>query len=87
MTPVRRLCWESPGDVRRVGCPSADIIVAPLIDRMSDLGMSNIWQESYPRVSDWYARMQARPAFQQTFYRGSRMSEFLNLSPAIKEHA
>ncbi len=62
----------------------ADIIVAPLIDRMNDLGMSEIWTGKYPRVTDWYARMQARPAFQQTFYAGSRMSEFLPLTPAIK---
>jgi glutathione S-transferase len=63
----------------------ADIIVAPLIDRMSDLGMSSIWEASFPRVTDWYERMKARPAFQQTFYPGARMSEFLNLTPAIKE--
>lgn len=63
----------------------ADIIVAPLIDRMADLGMSEIWQEKYPRVADWYDRMQARPAFKKTFYPGARMSEFLPLSPAIKE--
>jgi len=29
--------------------------------------------------------MKARPAFQQTFYPGSRMSEFLALRPAIVE--
>ena len=51
---------------------------------MNDLGMSEIWTGKYPRVTDWYARMQARPAFQQTFYAGSRMSEFLPLTPAIK---
>ena len=61
----------------------ADIIVAPLIDRMADLGFSDIW-DAYPRVGDWYARMQARPAFQQTFYKGARMSEFLPLAPAFK---
>jgi glutathione S-transferase len=63
----------------------ADIIVAPLIDRMADLGMSEIWEQKYSRVTDWYARMKSRPAFQKTFYRGARMSEFLPLSPAIKE--
>jgi glutathione S-transferase len=63
----------------------ADIIVTPLIDRMADLGMDHIWAEKFPRVADWYERMQARPAFQQTFYPGSRMSEFLTLAPAIKE--
>jgi len=62
----------------------ADIIVTPLIDRMNDLGLSDIWEKKYPRVSDWYGRMRARPAFQQTFYRGARMSEFLSLTAAIK---
>ena len=63
----------------------ADIIVAPLIDRMADLGFSDIWEGKYPRVTEWYQRMQARPAFKATFYPGSRMSEFLPLAPAIKE--
>lgn len=61
----------------------ADIIVAPLIDRMADLGFSRIWTDKYRRVTEWYERMKARPAFQQTFYPGSRMSEFLPLRPAV----
>jgi glutathione S-transferase len=61
----------------------ADIIVAPLIDRMADLGYSSIWEGKYPRVGGWYARMKQRLAFQATFYPGSRMSEFLPLRPAI----
>lgn len=65
----------------------ADVIVAPLIDRMNDLGMSMIWEDAYPRVTDWYERTKARPSFQQTFYPGARMSEFLDLTPAIKEDA
>ena len=65
----------------------ADIIVAPLIDRMTDLGMSSIWEKPFPRVTDWYERTKARPSFQQTFYPGARMSEFLSLTPAIKEDA
>lgn len=63
----------------------ADVIVAPLIDRMADLGFSDIWKDNFPRVTAWYERMQARPAFQATFYPGTRMSEFLPLTPAIKE--
>lgn len=63
----------------------ADVIIAPLIDRMADLGFSDIWEDSFPRVTAWYQRMQARPAFQATFYPGTRMSEFLPLTPAIKE--
>lgn len=62
----------------------ADVIVAPLIDRMADLGFSGLWTEKYPRATDWYARMKARPAFQKAFYPGARLSEKLALSPAIK---
>lgn len=63
----------------------ADIIVAPLIDRMADLGYADIWEGKYPRVTEWYERMQARPAFQAAFYPGTRMSEFLPLTPAVKD--
>ena len=63
----------------------ADIVVTPSIDRMADLGYSHIWDEKYPRVADWYARMQARPAFQQAFYKGTRMSETFPLRPAVAE--
>jgi glutathione S-transferase len=59
----------------------ADIVVAPLIDRMADLGKADLWEGRYPRVTDWYARMQARPAFRETFYPGARVSEFLKLRP------
>lgn len=63
----------------------ADIIVAPLIDRMADLGYSEIWDGAFPRVTEWYERMRQRPAFQETFYPGSRMSEFLPLQPAVND--
>jgi len=63
----------------------ADIVVTPSIDRMADLGYAKIWDGKYPRVTDWYARMQARPAFQATYYKGTRMSETYTLSPAIKD--
>lgn len=58
----------------------ADIIVTPLIDRMNDLGYSDLWAD-LPQVVDWYARTQERPSFQKTFYRNSRVSEFLKLAP------
>jgi glutathione S-transferase len=50
---------------------------------LADLGFASIWDKKYPRVTDWYARMQARPAFQQTYYPGTRMSETFSLRPAI----
>jgi glutathione S-transferase len=61
----------------------ADIVVTPSIDRMADLGYATIWNDKYPRVAAWYARMQARPAFQAAYYKGTRMSETMPLSPAI----
>ena len=59
----------------------ADVLVMPTIDRMSDLGLSSIWQDKYPRVSEWYERLKARPGFQATYYPGSRVSDFLELRP------
>ncbi len=57
----------------------ADVLVMPTIDRMADLGLSTIWEGQYPRVGEWYERLQARPAFQATYYPGSRVSDFLEL--------
>jgi glutathione S-transferase len=59
----------------------ADVLVMPSIDRMNDLGLASIWQDKYPGVSRWYDRLRARPAFQATYYPGSRVSEFLELRP------
>lgn len=58
----------------------ADIVVTPSIDRMNDLGLSAIWAKR-PRVTAWYARMQARPAFQKAYFPGSRLSEFMTFKP------
>ena len=52
----------------------ADCCVAPLIDRMNDLGMHAMWQQR-PRFADWFKRIRERPAFGRAFYRGSRLSE------------
>lgn len=66
----------------------ADVIVAPLIDRMADLGFAHLWEESYSRTTDWYERIQARPAFAEAFYSGARLTEFLEIRPWSKhEHA
>ena len=62
----------------------ADVIVAPLIDRMADLGLAHLWEDTSPRVTDWYARIQARPAFAEAFYSGARLTEFLEIRPWSK---
>jgi glutathione S-transferase len=59
----------------------ADVLVMPSIDRMADLGLSNVWEDKYPGVSEWYKRLQARPAFKATYFPGSRVSDFLPLRP------
>ena len=41
----------------------ADIAYAPYITRLDHLKFAGI-VEKYPRVADWYKRMQARPAYQ-----------------------
>jgi glutathione S-transferase len=53
----------------------ADIAVAPLIDRVEDLGLEFLWEEIHPGVAEWLQKIQARPAYKEAFYRGSRLSE------------
>lgn len=53
----------------------ADIAVAPLLDRMEDLGLEYLWEENHPRVAAWLRAIQARPAYGRTFYHGCRLSE------------
>jgi glutathione S-transferase len=57
----------------------ADIVLAPSLDRMADLGFSHLWERDYSRVTDWLARIRARPAVQKAFFPGSRMSESYEL--------
>jgi glutathione S-transferase len=64
----------------------ADIVVAPLIDRMWDLGYANLWETKHPRVAEWYERIRARPAYRHAFYPGSHLSEFTPLAVAIKDN-
>lgn len=49
----------------------ADISVMPSIVRMEDLSLQGQWKD-LPRVTDWYRRLQARPAFATTYYPGTR---------------
>ena len=55
----------------------ADFIAAPLMDRLDDLNLEELWQKSSPRVTDWFERLRSRPSFAKAFYPKSRLSEFL----------
>jgi ganglioside-induced differentiation-associated protein 1 len=41
----------------------ADIAVTPYVNRLDMLGMAGLWEERRPRLTDWFARIKARPAF------------------------
>jgi glutathione S-transferase len=51
----------------------ADACVAPLFDRMADLGLAWLW-EKQPHTTVWLARYRARPAYAATFYEKTRLS-------------
>ncbi len=58
----------------------ADIILAPLLDRMADLGFASLWDEDFPRVTEWFQHTQERAAFQRAFFKGTRLSELHDLA-------
>lgn len=44
----------------------ADVSLAPYVNRLAMLGMSGLWENArLPRVEEWFARMQSRPAFRR----------------------
>lgn len=53
----------------------ADICVAPLIDRMEDMGYQYLWEKDLPYATKWLASMKARPAYRTAYYPGARYSE------------
>lgn len=61
----------------------ADVVAAPLIDRIADLGMSDIWKTDFPLVEEWYQRVQARPSYGIAFYPGAKLSETHKLSDLV----
>ncbi len=52
----------------------ADCCVAPLLDRMEDLGHGYLWEDK-PQVGAWLARFRSRDAWARSFYAGSRLSD------------
>jgi glutathione S-transferase len=61
----------------------ADICMAPLFDRMCDMGMAEMWADA-PRVADWFAAIEARPSYAAAFAPGARMSDVF---PKLREKA
>ena len=52
----------------------ADYCIVPTIDRMNDLGLADAWA-GQPRVTAWFEAIGKRPAYEKTYYRGTRLSE------------
>jgi len=52
-------------------CTIADLCMLPVIERLEDLGMSELWSD-YPRVIHWINSMRNRPSFNIAFYAGTR---------------
>jgi len=52
----------------------ADACYLPSLDRMNDLGLSHMWDKR-PNLTAWYEAIQERPAFDTTFYFGTRLTE------------
>jgi len=52
----------------------ADYCIAPTIDRMNDLGLSDTWGD-LPAVRAWYDKVKAQPAYAKTYYKGTRLTE------------
>jgi glutathione S-transferase len=50
----------------------ADICLTPTIVRLEDMQLDTLWSDA-PAFADWYARIKARPSFDQAFYPGSRI--------------
>jgi glutathione S-transferase len=62
----------------------AECCVAPLVDRMDDLGLAALWSIR-PRFRDWLDRTRERPSFPKAFYRGARLSERPEFEGAVRE--
>ncbi len=52
----------------------ADYCIVPTLDRMNDLGLAKIWS-NHALVTSWFERVKERPAYEKTYYRGTRLTE------------
>ncbi|MDQ2955094.1 MAG: glutathione S-transferase N-terminal domain-containing protein [Pseudomonadota bacterium] len=52
----------------------ADIAVMPVIVRMADLGLDNMWRDK-PAIARWLEAIRAHPAYAPTYYFGSLLTE------------
>lgn len=60
-----------------------DISLAPLLDRMQDLGFDSLWGH-LPGVQNWLSNVQSKESFQAAFYKGARLSERIEFKIAIR---
>ena len=51
-----------------------DLTLAPLIDRMLDLGCLRFFAQA-EKTLEWMERLQARPSYREAFYKNTRLSE------------
>ena len=47
----------------------ADVAMAPYVNRLDMLSMSEMWTTRRPRLTDWFARIKARPTFYEALTR------------------
>lgn len=59
----------------------ADVAVMPVIVRLSDLGLEDMWRD-HPSVGRWLDQIRAHPAYPVTYYFGSLLTERF---PHLKE--
>jgi glutathione S-transferase len=52
----------------------ADIAVMPVIVRMADINMDDVWQDM-PQIATWLNNIQTHEAFKPTYYSGSLLTE------------
>ena len=45
----------------------ADIALTPYLDRLNRLGLSPMWTRARPLLTDWFARIRARPSYDQAY--------------------